>query len=128
MYNSIADPHLGYCCSVSGCAGDSIIKKLQKLQNRAARIVTDSPNDQSSLPSILQLVWLTVKEMIDFETACTVYKVLKGLAPPYNQSMFQSWPVIETYVTPALTLKLHYAKPLKGSTAFHIEEFLSGIN
>ena len=55
MYNSIVDPHLRYCCSVWGCAGDSIIKKLQKLQNRATRVVTNSPNDQSSLPLALQL-------------------------------------------------------------------------
>ena len=86
MYNSKIDPHLRYCCSVWGCDGDSIIQKLQKLQNRAALVVTNSPNDQSSLPLILQLGWLTVKEMIDFETACTIYRVLKGLAPPYVQS------------------------------------------
>ena len=71
-YNNIVDPHLRYCCSVWGCAGDSIIKKLQKLNNRAARVVTNSPNDQSSLPLILQLGCLTVKEMIDFELVCTV--------------------------------------------------------
>ena len=29
MYSSIVDPHLRYCCSVWGCAGDSIVKKLQ---------------------------------------------------------------------------------------------------
>ena len=28
--------------------------------------------------------------MIDFETARTAYEVLKGLAPPYMQSMFHS--------------------------------------
>ena len=28
-YNSIVDPHLRYCCSVWGCAGDSIIKNYK---------------------------------------------------------------------------------------------------
>ena len=88
MYFSIVDPHFRYCCSVWGCAGDTTLKKLQKLQNRAARVVTNSPFDKSSLPLISQLGWLTIKEMIDFETASIVYKSLNGLAPPYMQSMF----------------------------------------
>ena len=67
-----------------------LLKNLQKLQNRAVRVVTNSPNDQSLLPLILQLGLLTVKDMIEFETVCTVYKVLKGLAPPYMESMFHS--------------------------------------
>ena len=63
-------------------------RKLQKLQNRTARVVTNSPFDHTSLPLISKLGWLTVKEMIDFETACMVYKALHGLAPPYMKSMF----------------------------------------
>ena len=50
---------------------------MQKLQNRAARVVTNSSNDQSLLPLTSQLGWLTVKEMIDLETAFAVYKVLQ---------------------------------------------------
>lgn len=88
MYFSIVDSHFRYCCSVWGCAGETTLRKLQKLQNRAARVVTNSPFDQTSLPLISKLGWLTVKEMIDFETACIVYKALHGLAPPYMKSMF----------------------------------------
>ena len=74
-------------CRIAG-AGDTTLSKLQKLQNRAARVVRNSPFDHSSLPLISKLGWLTVKEMIDFETACMVYKALHGLAPPYMKSMF----------------------------------------
>ena len=88
MYFSIVDPHFRYCCSVWGCAGDTTLKKLQKLQNRAARVVTNSPFAKSSLPLISQLGWLTIKEIIDFEAASIVYKSLNGLAPPYMHSMF----------------------------------------
>ena len=58
------------------------------MQNRAARIVTNSPYDKASLPLISQLRWLNIKEMIDFETATMVYKSLHGLAPPYMQDTF----------------------------------------
>ena len=58
------------------------------MQNRAARIVTDSSYDKASLPLISQLGWLNIKEMIAFETATMVYKSLHGLAPPYMQDTF----------------------------------------
>ena len=88
MYFSIVDSHFRYCCCVWGCAGDTTLRKLQKLQNQAARVVTNSLFDHKSLPLISKLGWLTVKEMIEFETACMVYKALHGLAPPYMKSIF----------------------------------------
>ena len=42
MYRGIVEPHFRYCCSVLGSCGDSRLLMLQKLQNRAARIVTNS--------------------------------------------------------------------------------------
>ena len=89
MYLGIVEPHIRYCCSVWGCAGDTVLQKLQKkIQNRAARIVTNSPFDKASLSLISQLKWVNIKEMIDFEAATMVYKSLHGLAPPYMQDMF----------------------------------------
>ena len=85
MYTSIVEPHFRNCCSVWGCCGETL---LDKLQNRATRIVTNSSCDASSLPLIGSLGWLIIKEMIEFETATTVYKSLHGLAPEYMQSMF----------------------------------------
>ena len=88
MYTSIVEPHFRNCCSVWGCCGETLLDKLQKLQNRAARIVTNSSYDASSLPLIGTLGWLTIREMIEFETATTVYRSLHGLAPEYMRQMF----------------------------------------
>ena len=89
IYTSIVDPHFRNCCSVWGCCGETLLDKLQKLQNRAARIITNSSYDASSLPLIGSLGWLTIKEMIEFETATTIYKSLHGLDPEYMQSMLR---------------------------------------
>ena len=62
---------------------------LQKLQNRAARIVTNSPYDTSALPLIKSLGWLTIRELIDFETGKIVYKSLSALALDYLGNIFQ---------------------------------------
>ena len=45
LYTAIVEPHLRYCCSVWGCAGSTELNQLQKLQNRAARIITNSSFD-----------------------------------------------------------------------------------
>ena len=45
MYRGIVEPHFSYCCSVWGICGDYRLLMLQKLQNLAARIVTNSSYD-----------------------------------------------------------------------------------
>ena len=47
LYRSIIEPHFSYCCSIWGSCGASKLDMLQKLQNKAARIVTNSPFDAS---------------------------------------------------------------------------------
>ena len=89
LYRSLIEPYFRYCCPVWGSCGASALDKLQKLQNRAARIVTNSPYDASALPLIGSLGWLTIRELIDFETSKMVYKSLNALAPDYLRNLFQ---------------------------------------
>ena len=43
-YRGIVEPHLRYCCSVWGCCSESKSSSLQKIQNRAAGVVTSNPH------------------------------------------------------------------------------------
>ena len=52
LYSSIVEPHFRYCFSVWGCCGKTDIDQLEKLQNRAARIVTNSSIDCPSRPLV----------------------------------------------------------------------------
>ena len=52
MYRGIVEPYLSCCCSEWGRCSESKISALHKIQNRAARIVTNSPNDASVAPLI----------------------------------------------------------------------------
>ena len=45
LYISIVQPHFQYCCSLWGCCNSTDILQLQRLQNRAARILTNSHFD-----------------------------------------------------------------------------------
>ena len=58
-----------------------MIGKLQKLQNREAKLITNSP-------VIRARGWSTVREMIDLESAGIVYKSLNGDAPSYMSDIF----------------------------------------
>ena len=81
MYLSIVEPNLSYCSSVWGCCSDAKLNTLQKLQNRAARIVTNSPFDSSAAPLLQRLGWLLVDRLIHREASSMVFKSLPWFAP-----------------------------------------------
>ena len=64
MYLSIVEPNFSYCCSIWGCCSDTKLNILQKLQNRAVRIVTNSPFDSSAAPLLQRLGWMPVDKLI----------------------------------------------------------------
>ena len=64
MYRRIVEPSLSYCCSVRSCCSESKISALQKTQNRAARIVTNSSYDASAAPLIQKLGWPTTNTLV----------------------------------------------------------------
>ena len=82
------EPHFRYCCSVWDCAGLTEINQLQKLQNRAARIITNSSFDAPSRPLIEEMGWKTIDEMITGESKTMVFKSLNKLAPQYLCDLF----------------------------------------
>ena len=56
---------------------------LQKLQNAAARLVTEKSKYSHITPVLRDLHWLPVKLKIEYKLASLVYKCLHGLAPTY---------------------------------------------
>ena len=88
MYRGSVEPHLSFCCSVWGCCSEPRSDVLQKIQTRAARIVTSSPYDASAAPIIESLGWPTISDLIRKETATLTYKSLNSLAPSYLRKLF----------------------------------------
>ena len=81
-------PHFQYFCPVCGVAGASEINHLQKLQNRAARIITNSRYDAPSNNLIRQLGVKKIDEMIQCEARVMVYKSVNGLAQHHLHDLF----------------------------------------
>ena len=80
LYTSIVEPHFRYCCSGWENCGETETSLLQRLQNRAAKILTNSnyDADASSLLNTLRL--RTIRDLIDTEISTMVFKALNGLA------------------------------------------------
>ena len=57
IYNALILPHFDYCSLVWECLSGYLSDKLQKLQNRAARVITKSPFHASSSHLLSTLSW-----------------------------------------------------------------------
>jgi hypothetical protein len=59
------------------------LDRLQRLQNRAAKIVCGASRLDSSLPFLKKLHWLPVRQRIDFKLNMYTYKTVNDNAPEY---------------------------------------------
>ena len=57
IYNALILPYFDYCSPVWDCMSGYLSDKLQKLQNRAARVITKLPFDTSSNLLLAKLKW-----------------------------------------------------------------------
>ena len=76
-------PHFDYCILVWGNCTKTLSTKLQKLQNRAARIITYSSYDVNADLLIEKLGWRKLDSQRQIHKATMVFKSLNGLAPHY---------------------------------------------
>ena len=88
IYRVIVEPYFRYCSSVWGSCGETMLLTLQKLQNRAARIVKNISYDARVDILIEKLNWPTISEIIKRETTTMVYRSLNGLVPMYLSNIF----------------------------------------
>ena len=59
------------------------INKLRRVQNAAARLVTNTPRTCHITPILKDLHWLPIKYRIEFKIVLLIFKCLYGLAPQY---------------------------------------------
>ena len=59
------------------------IKRLQRIQNAAARIITKTKSSCHITPILRQIHWLPILQRIDYKICLLTFKSLHGLAPKY---------------------------------------------
>ena len=100
LYRTMVEAYLRYCNNIWGKCGATLIGKLQTLQNRVARIITNATYDNTDNARVLrQLNWLNVPQLIDFEAASLMYKIENGLVPAHLKQMFVKSEDLHSYDT-----------------------------
>jgi len=79
-----------FCSTVWANTSKTNVRKLQKIQNFAARILTGTRKYEHVTPVLNNLRWLSVPAMLALYNAILTFKCLRGLAPMYPGLRFNT--------------------------------------
>ena len=74
---------LDYCNSLFCGIADNLFRRLQSVQNAAARLITGTKRSDHITPVLRELHWLPVRQRVGFKLPVLVYKALHDLTAPY---------------------------------------------
>ena len=68
LYFTLIHPHLTYCCLVWSCAAKTNLARLNSLQKKAIRLITNSDYLAASKPLFIKLQLLTLEDICISQT------------------------------------------------------------
>ena len=88
LYRFLIQPYFDYCLPLSDTCGKQLKDKLQKVQNRAGRVITDSSYDVRSTDVLNNLKWKPLETRRFHTKATHMYKILNDLPAPQLSNSF----------------------------------------
>ena len=89
LYNAIIQPYFDYCSPLWDNCGIGLKDRLQKYQNRAARVITGATYDIRSSELLDNLNWKPLEERRNYLKSIFIYKILNGHTAPSLKEAFQ---------------------------------------
>ena len=100
LQRSLVEPYFRYGNTIWGLCIDNLIDKLQRVQNRVARIITDTSYDSADHPLLLtELGWLNIRQLIMFGLGIFMFEVNRGMTSQSVNNMFNNISDIHHYQT-----------------------------
>ena len=100
LYQSMIEPYFRYCNIVWGQCNETLLDRLQTLQNRAARVIANISYESADHNSLLcDYGWLNVRNLIRLDLGVFMYKTQKGLAPDVFYDLYHSVTELHSYNT-----------------------------
>ena len=88
MNKALVLPYFNYCIAVWSNINKGLADKLQKMQNRAARILTFANYEVRSSVLLDELGWERLEYVRLKQLAVTMYKIHNNLSPLYLRQIF----------------------------------------
>ena len=122
LYNGLILPHIDYGLVIWGKSCQFLIIKLQRLQNRYARLVLNADFFTPHTTLLGKLKWQSISQRVDYQFCLFMFKVINGLAPEYLRGLLSfRTPQIQTRY--ALNAPLFIPRPkteyMKKSFQYH---------
>lgn len=83
LVHALISSRLDYANALLAGLPKKKLNLLQRIQNMAARVVTNSRKSDHISPILYSLHWLPVKSRIDYKILTLTFKILHGTAPDY---------------------------------------------
>ncbi len=119
LVHAFVSSRLDYCNSILYGLPDYELRKLQHVQNTAARMVALVKKRDHISPVLRRLHWLPVKHRITFKVLLLTYKALHGLAPCYITELLQRYIPTRTLRSGSKAL----LTPVSSSTSYGARSF-----
>ena len=87
LVHSLIISKVDYCNSLFIGLPNVILKKVQSVLNRAARLIFNLPQRVPATSSLIELHWLPLKARTEFKICLITFKVLKFNQPSYIREL-----------------------------------------